>query len=140
MDHISAVASVISLISTGEHIVHLFGAIPSSAAVQKERLMLEVHIGILDEISQLTLDSNVDLPRTAQSCVQLCSARLVNVGENVLNVRENVLRKHFAPPIITSEKDLKKTIAKFAESVQLYRNVVMEYETLEALDLAEVVN
>ncbi|KAL8978550.1 MAG: hypothetical protein Q9205_005890, partial [Flavoplaca limonia] len=71
MDPISATASLIQLIDLGRQTLHALGALASPAAVQKDGLMLEVHLGMLDEISQLTLDSNMELPR---DCPVLCKA------------------------------------------------------------------
>ena len=103
----------------------------SSATVQKERLIFEVHLGILGEMSELTLHSNMELPRTAPLCAQLCSARLENV-------RENFPGSYSSPRMKAFEEILKKSIAEFAESVQLYRNVVMECATFRSLRYCRV--
>ncbi|KAL9631982.1 MAG: hypothetical protein Q9204_003986 [Flavoplaca sp. TL-2023a] len=63
----------------------------------------------------------MELPRTAQLCAQLCNARLENLREKLPS---KIAAANYSS--IVFGKKMKKTVAEFAESVQLYRNVVMD--------------
>ncbi|KAL8641797.1 MAG: hypothetical protein Q9226_008586 [Calogaya cf. arnoldii] len=132
LSSLSLAANVASIVSASRKILSSFYPYGSSyETLGDEILVFQVHIGILEEIGQLVLESRSELPPAAQSCAQLCQKRLNRV-ESILPKRLGTLIDSKKRSILkemeaeTLEKALCQPMAEFSGSVQLYREVVMD--------------
>lgn len=126
MEPLAVTAGIVNLIGYAEKLRGLFhDGSQASELSDEEALVFRVHLGILEEISRVTLTSARELPPTTQSCAQLCQRRLENL-QKVIN-HDITKTKPSTKELIKIQNSLKQPIADFATSVQLYRDVVMEY-------------
>lgn len=131
MEPVSVAAGIFSLIQAGRSILRPFANLKDLDYLNNELLLFRLHLGILEEISQLTLASTTELPSTAQSCAHLCQTHLERVRDGVSKVRGD---KEF--PTLKELKRHEKLLilvlqpmSEFSKTVQLYRDVVMVYAT-----------
>lgn len=81
MEPLSIAAGIVQVVSMGEKLLRIFHASEVPGHLESDILVFEVHLGILQETSQYTLASTIELPPITQSCAQLCMKRLLKVGE-----------------------------------------------------------
>lgn len=80
MEPASVAAAFLKLVSHGRTILLPFATSePLGDLLRDDLLVFEVHLGILEEISQLTLASTLELPPSAKSCARLCQGSLTSV-------------------------------------------------------------
>lgn len=127
MDPVSLTASIAGLVGFAEKLQRVFDAsFQALKPSDEEALVLRVHLGILEDISRVILDSTTELPSTTQSCGQLCQRRLQSLYKIIIS-HETAKTKPSTKEMIKLQNSVKQPIADFASSVQLYRDVVMKY-------------
>lgn len=131
MEPLALAASILVLSSLGRKILSPFANSKALGdELPDELLVFQVHLGILEEISQITLVLRSELPSTMKSCTQLCQRRLERVQKLVLEYHEHVDKRasrRKLTRLTNSEEALVRPIAEFSSSVQLLRELVTEY-------------
>ena len=130
MDPISITASIVGLVETARSVTRaLYEFQRASKAVSQVFLEIDVYTDILQEVSEYPLLTSQTMPRAAESSIRLCYNQLLAL-QTFTNA--NKWRKDK----LLGTRDIEKAVHGFITSVQILRDVVMEYEHyLRSLDV-----